>query len=117
VNVTNDAWFGRTSAPYQHLCMAVLRCIETRLPMVRAANTGLSAFILPDGKIVKQSGLFTRELLTHELRMGRRHETFYSRYGDIFAIIVTVETIIWLMWALTIKKESVPWNTRRRAKE
>ncbi len=117
VNVTNDAWFGLTSAPYQHLCMAVLRCIETRLPMARAANTGLSAFIRSDGKIVKQSGLFTRELLTHELRLGKHHTTFYSLYGDIFAILVLLGTIIWLTLALTIKKELIPWNTRRRAKE
>jgi len=117
VNVTNDAWFGRTSAPYQHLCMAVLRCIETRLPMARAANTGLSAFILSDGRIVKQSGLFTRDLLTHELRLGQHHKTFYSQYGDIFAIILLLGTIIWLTWALTIKKELMPCNTRTRAKE
>jgi apolipoprotein N-acyltransferase len=116
VNVTNDAWFGRTSAPYQHLCMAVLRCIETRLPMARAANTGLSAFILPDGTILKQSGLFTRELSAHEFRLGRHHRTFYSLYGDIFAIIVLFTTILWLAWALTIKKESIPWNMRRQSK-
>lgn len=103
VNVTNDAWFGHTSAPYQHLSMAVLRCVETRLPMARAANTGVSAFIQPDGKIAKQSGLFTREILTDELRLGR-HETFYSQYGDIFAIIVLIGTISWLIWALTIKR-------------
>jgi len=116
VNATNDAWFGRTVAPYQHLSMAVLRCVETRLPMARAANTGVSAFILPNGKIAKQSGLFTRELLTYELRLGH-DTTFYSHYGDIFAIIVLSGTIIWLIWALTIKKEMIPWNTWRQAKE
>lgn len=103
VNVTNDAWFGRTSAPYQHLSMAVLRCVETRLPMARAANTGVSAFILSNGKIVKQSGLFTRELLTEELRLGH-HKTFYSHYGDIFAIIVLIGTISWLIGTLTIRR-------------
>jgi apolipoprotein N-acyltransferase len=103
VNVTNDAWFGHTSAPYQHLSMAVLRCVETRLPMARAANTGVSAFILSNGKIMKQSGLFTREFLTAELRLGH-HETFYSHYGDIFAIMLLIVTISWLVWALTIRR-------------
>lgn len=103
VNVTNDAWFGRTSAPYQHLSMAVLRCVETHLPMARAANTGVSAFILSNGKIVKESGLFTRELLTYELQLGH-HETFYSQYGDIFAIIVLIVTCSWLIWVLTIRR-------------
>jgi apolipoprotein N-acyltransferase len=103
VNVTNDAWFGRTSAPYQHLSMAVLRCVETHLPMARAANTGVSAFILSNGKIVKQSGLFTRELLTYELQLGH-HETFYSQYGDIFAILVLIVTSSLLIWALTTRR-------------
>jgi apolipoprotein N-acyltransferase len=103
VNVTNDAWFGHTSAPYQHLSMAVLRCVETHLPMARAANTGVSAFILSNGKIVKQSGLFTRELLLYELKLGH-HETFYSQYGDIFAILVVIGTITWLIRALTKKR-------------
>jgi apolipoprotein N-acyltransferase len=94
----------------------VLRCIETRLPMARAANTGLSAFILPDGTVVKQSGLFTRELVTHELRLGRRHITFYSLYGDIFAILLLFGTMLWLTWALTIKKGLISWNTRRQTK-
>jgi apolipoprotein N-acyltransferase len=103
VNVTNDAWFGRTSAPYQHLSMAVLRCVETHLPMARAANTGVSAFILSNGKIVKQSGLFTRELLRYELQLGH-HETFYSHYGDIFAILVLIVTSSLLILARTIRR-------------
>jgi apolipoprotein N-acyltransferase len=103
LNVTNDAWFGRTSAPYQHLSMAVLRCVETRLPMARAANTGVSAFILSNGKIAKQSGLFTRELVAYELRLGH-HKTFYSHYGDIFAILLLIVTLGWLIWALTKRR-------------
>jgi apolipoprotein N-acyltransferase len=103
VNVTNDAWFGRTSAPYQHLSMAVLRCVETRLPMARAANTGVSAFILSNGRIVKQSGLFTRELLSYELQLGH-HKTFYSQFGDIFAILIVIVTSSVLIWALTIRR-------------
>ncbi len=102
VNITNDAWFGHTSAPYQHLSMAVFRCIENGIPMARAANTGISAFILANGKIVNKSGLFVREILKQEIKL-KRDKTFYSQFGDIFAIIITIITIIRLLWMLIIK--------------
>src|SRR5262249_53385352 len=47
ISITNDAWFGTSSAPYQHLAMATLRAVENRVPILRAANTGVSAVILP----------------------------------------------------------------------
>ena len=93
VNLTNDAWFGRTSAPYQHLSMAVLRCVENGLPMVRAANTGISAFICANGKIITTSKLFSREALQTMIKLTRK-KTFYSQIGNIFAILVTVTTVI-----------------------
>jgi len=89
VNLTNDAWFGRTSAPYQHISMAVFRCVETALPMARAANTGISAIILRTGKIMARGGLFTKEVLCEELSLDHA-KTFYSQFGDIFAILLTL---------------------------
>jgi apolipoprotein N-acyltransferase len=99
VNLTNDAWFGRTSAPYQHLSMAVLRCVENGLPMVRAANTGISAIICANGKIVNKSKLFSREILQTRLKLAH-NKTFYSQVGDIFAILVTIITIIKFLWVI-----------------
>ncbi len=103
VNMTNDAWFGRTSAPYQHLSMAVFRCVENGLPMARAANTGISAFILANGKIVSESQLFVREVLKGELDVND-HTTFYSQFGDIFAIVLSAITIFKLCWKFGRKR-------------
>jgi apolipoprotein N-acyltransferase len=85
VNLTNDAWFGRTSAPHQHLAMAAFRAVETRRPLVRAANTGISAFVLPSGKIGPSSPLFAEAVLTESVRLAPAGLPFYARHGDLFA--------------------------------
>jgi apolipoprotein N-acyltransferase len=82
--VTNDAWFGRTGAPYQHFSMAVLRAVENHVPVARAANTGISGFIDANGRILETSGIFTEAYLTRTLIPGST-KTFYTRYGDVFA--------------------------------
>ncbi len=81
VNMTNDAWFGRTDGPDQHLSMYPFRAVEHRMSVVRAANTGVSAFIAPTGQIVRHLKLFERGTLTDRvpLRVGR---TMYTRLGD-----------------------------------
>lgn len=84
VNITNDAWFGDTAAPRQHLAMAAFRAAENGAYLVRAANTGISAVVGPDGRILAATSLFSREILT--ARIGPRgRTTLYTRYGDVFA--------------------------------
>ena len=84
VNMTNDAWFGRTSGPWQHLAMYPFRAVEHRVAVVRAANTGVSAFIAPTGKIMRRVQLYERTTVTERLpRPGR--ETVFSRLGDWLA--------------------------------
>jgi apolipoprotein N-acyltransferase len=84
VNVTNDAWYGRTSAPHQHLAQATLRAVENRVPLVRAANTGISAVVDPDGRVRWASPLFEPVWHVDEVAWpGMR--TFYTRFGDVFA--------------------------------
>ena len=86
VNITNDAWFGRTSAPYQHLAMLVLRAVENRRGIARAANTGFSAFIEPTGSIIMQTKLFERSYLTAKLPLIE-NKTFYTKHGDILVFL------------------------------
>jgi len=89
VNITNDAWFGRTSAPYQHLSMTTFRAVENRTYIVRAANTGISAVIDPTGKIMKQTKIFEETSLRETVKY-MNDKTFYMLYGDIFVYICMV---------------------------
>ena len=66
MNITNDAWYGRSSAPYQHLSMTVFRAVENRVPLIRAANTGITAIIDSKGHIRGMTQLFKEEYLTGE---------------------------------------------------
>lgn len=84
VNITNDAWFGRSSAPYQHLSMTVFRAVENRVPLVRAANTGITAVIDSKGHIRGMTQLFQEATLSAQVRRGEGG-SFYSRHGDLFA--------------------------------
>ena len=84
VNITNDAWFGRTSAPYQHLAMAAFRSVENNAYMVRAANTGISAIIEPTGRIAHATPLYADAAFTGTIAPSSG-QTFYTRYGDVFA--------------------------------
>jgi apolipoprotein N-acyltransferase len=96
VTITNDAWFGNTAGPYQHWSMAVLRAVENRKPVIRAANTGVSGFIDSSGRIIKSTSIFERLALTADVTTdGTR--TFYSRYGDIFSFLCIVLTLLLVM--------------------
>ena len=90
VNLTNEAWFGESAAPYQFLSMSVFRAVENKVFVVRCANTGISCIIDPCGRIVNRlknkSGrdIFVRGLLTGYV-IPLEHKTFYMRFGDWFA--------------------------------
>lgn len=87
--ITNDAWFGDSSAPYQHFSMVVFRAVENRVPFARAANTGVSGFIDRTGRIQAASPIFVEAAQTATLRL-RTQTTFYTRYGDIFAYVCVI---------------------------
>jgi apolipoprotein N-acyltransferase len=94
VTITNDAWFGRTAAPYQHFSMAVFRAVENRVPVARAANTGISGFIDTRGRIINKSDIFVEDALTEKIATGG-NKSFYTKYGDVFAwLCVTISVLL-----------------------
>jgi apolipoprotein N-acyltransferase len=105
VNITNDAWFGTSSAPYQHLSMAVFRAVETRRALARAANTGITAFIDPVGRVLDETPLFEEAIRTRSLP-ALDQETFYVRHGDLFAIVCVLISLVAYMGILVQKRRS-----------
>lgn len=105
--ITNDAWFGRTAAPYQHFSMAVFRAVENRVPVARAANTGISGFIDSRGRILETSGIFTEAYLTHKLEPGTER-SLYTRYGDLFSYACVIASLIMLANLRKKKSRSKP---------
>jgi apolipoprotein N-acyltransferase len=87
--VTNDAWFGRTSAAAQHFDIAVLRAVENRRSLARAANTGISGFIDPTGLVSDATGLFTDAVIVRSVP-ALTDISFYTRYGDLFTFICVI---------------------------
>jgi apolipoprotein N-acyltransferase len=86
VNITNDAWFGRTSGPLQHLAMYPFRAVEHRTAVVRSANTGVSAFVGPTGRIERRLPLYERDVMTSPVPL-RTGTTLYTRFGDWIAYL------------------------------
>ena len=92
VNVTNDAWFGRTSAPRQHASHLVLRAIETRMGIARAANSGISEFLDPLGHAYAATGLGVETVVADRLRTSDV-TTLYVRWGDWVGLLCVLSTL------------------------
>lgn len=94
--ITNDAWFGRTSAPYQHFAQASMRAIENGRYLVRSANTGISGIVDPYGRVQAQTAIYQQAVVVGEARF-LSSRTIYSRIGDAFAYASTVLTLALLL--------------------
>jgi len=104
VNMTNDGWFGSTSGPEQHLTMYPLRAVEHRIALARAANTGVSAFVAPSGRIVRSLPLGARGVLADRVPL-RETETLYTRLGD---------WVCWTGFAVSTVVLAAAWRRRSR---
>jgi apolipoprotein N-acyltransferase len=107
--ITNDAWYGYSSAPYQHFELASMRAIEQGRYLARAANTGVSGVVDPYGRVVVKSGMFEPAVLTGEVRFltGR---TFYGRTGDWLAYVCaafTVAALLATLWEKPVARGSM----------
>lgn len=85
INITNDAWFGRSSAPAQHLAMTRFRALENRIWVARAANTGISALIAPSGRLTLETPIFETLAVSGTVGLGAQ-PTIYTRFGDLLPV-------------------------------
>jgi apolipoprotein N-acyltransferase len=90
--ITNDSWFGRTSAPYQHFEQASMRAIEEGRYLVRAANTGVSGIVDPYGRVLERTAIYQPAIVVGDVRL-LTSATLYSRAGDVFAYASAVATL------------------------
>ncbi len=104
VNITNDAWFGRSSAPWQHLSMAVFRAVENRRSLVRSANTGVSGFIDPLGRVPVASPLFKEWQQTAEVKL-LQEKTFFLKIGHYFGALCLALSVCVMLIACFRSKE------------
>jgi apolipoprotein N-acyltransferase len=103
INLTNDGWFGNSTGPYQHLQQARVRAIEQGLPMVRAANTGISAVVDPVGRIIARLGLGVEGVLDASLPVAIA-PTIYTRVGDIPAAIMVAAGLLIVLRRRVVKR-------------
>jgi len=97
VNLTNDMWFGRTRAPYQHRALAAFRAVENRVYLVRVTNTGLTSIIDALGREQVTLPLFQEDVLVQTIQ-PLRTSSLYTRWGDWFAQLCSAVTLLLPLW-------------------
>lgn len=98
INITNDAWFGKSSAAFQHNSFYFFRAVETGRTIVRVANIGVSGYILPDGTAPLQTALFERVLINKNIPVYKI-DTFYEKYGNVFLWAMLAYLAIGMLYA------------------
>jgi len=99
VTITNDGWYGKSSAPYQHFANAVFRAVENRRFFLRAATTGISGIIDPYGRVLRHTEIGTKTVVTESITPSDRL-TFYARHGDVFSFLCLTAGAIFLILCL-----------------
>ncbi len=114
-NLTNDSWYGKTTEPVEHLALASFRSIEHRRSLVRSTSTGISAFVDPVGRIVSQSGIWTRETLVGRVPM-MQGRTVYALLGDWLGWICALIALVGIGRALVVSaRRNEPLKPLREA--
>ena len=106
--VTNDSWYGNSSGPYQHKEMSVLRAVENRRSVLRAANGGISCIIDPLGRTVIQSNMFTKDVIVKDVPI-ETGETIYTKTHAVIPILSSVFSI-WVIGIFILKKLKEKFN-------
>jgi apolipoprotein N-acyltransferase len=110
-DITNDGWFLHSAASHQHLANAIFRCVETRRPMIRAANTGVTCFVNEFGRVTQKlqddtGSTFTEGVLTGEVKIPTENDlTFYTRHGELFAKLCAVLSAIATLAAFALRRK------------
>ena len=105
INITNDAWFGKTIGPYQHLALAKIKAVEFGLPLARVANTGISVYVSPYGEIIGSIPLDNNGVKTFNL-VSALDNTLYKIYGEyIFMLLILILLSINTMYNFYFKEE------------
>ncbi|HEX4900451.1 MAG TPA: apolipoprotein N-acyltransferase [Pyrinomonadaceae bacterium] len=100
INISNDGYLGRTAVLRQHLANAIFRATENRRPLLRVTNTGITAFITKNGKVVDATDVFEPAVRVWDVKHNSSDRTFYTRHGDLFALSCAVVTLIVFTLAL-----------------
>ncbi len=120
VNITNDSWFGDTSEPWEHMALSVYRAVEMRTDMIRAVNTGVSAFIDAKGKVFAKTYALDPKItpkpvdgLLGEVRLMEGGHTFYARFGNLFGYLCVLASLFFLLlWPRMQKSQPLPQKTK-----
>jgi apolipoprotein N-acyltransferase len=107
VNITNDGWYGTSSATYQHFEMAAFRAVENGKYLVRAANTGITGVVDPRGRVVERTAVFDRGVLVRDVPFVGG-TTFYARHGDVFAWSCLAVAVLLVLLGRGAPDASVP---------
>lgn len=99
INLTNDAWYGKSVGPWQHLRLAQSRAIETRRSLLRVTNTGVTSLVNAKGELVKTLPMFTAMIMQTEVDV-LDETTYYVRFGDWFAWATTIATLVLILLQL-----------------